>query len=92
MLLSIQRNLQESLAAMRNIMVTMMTRGQTLDQLEAHGALLEQSSELFVVRVLPWWKRLGTRCCGCCGRNGRYRGKRRIVAIDRISENGYMEL
>jgi len=93
MLLSIQRDLLSSLAAMRNIMVTMMSRGQTLDQLETDGAFLEQSSELFVVRTLPWWKRCwrASRCFRRCTIGKR----KRIIAVDRVmnlSENGYMEL
>ena len=69
LVLKIQQELRETRALMHANLVRIGERGQTTDQLEKKADDLEQTSFLFVVQVLPWYRSLyerTRRLLGCC--------------------------
>lgn len=53
---------------MRHNIAELMDRGMTVDKLEERSEELAATSQLFLVRVLPWYKRMWYRvyACMCC--------------------------
>ena len=64
----IQWTLDEVWLMMFNNMGNIVERGNTLDTAEEKATELQESSKLFYIHTLPWYKRWWQQwfCCCCC--------------------------
>lgn len=46
-----------------DILVNISERGVSVDTLEERSAELNETSNLFVIRTIPWYRRCCRRCC-----------------------------
>lgn len=63
----IRKNLDDSMDIMHGNFRKLMERGEELDRIEMNGDALLESSEEFVKKVVPWYKRLNVYAfCSYC--------------------------